>query len=329
VNEHPSNPRAGDRNVDPDASPFHRGEQAIQRRLGVREKIEDFGRRGIRDFMPDQHRQFFAQLPMFLIGSADGQQRPWASLLIGEPGFIQSPDPKLLRIAVTPAAEDPFASSLREGATVGGLGIELETRRRNRVNGKVAIEGGNGFSIRVDQSFGNCAKYIQARAPRFATPLSQPNGQRSIRRFTHLDAECRVLVARSDTFFIASQFGEDPDHSRHGLDVSHRGGPPGFLTWQDDQTLLWPDYRGNFFFNTYGNIELDPRCGLLILDFVTGGILQLTGRAEVLWDPRPDDPVFEGAQRSVRFHLDQGIHARAAVPFEWDFLGQAREFKTP
>ncbi|MGZ5873248.1 MAG: pyridoxamine 5'-phosphate oxidase family protein [Bradyrhizobium sp.] len=329
--KHSSRPQMRDQSTGTDASPFHRGEQAIQRRLGVRGKIEDFGRRGIRDLMPEQHRQFFAQLPIFLIGSADEQQRPWASLLVGEPGFIHSPHPKLLRIAAVPSADDPFASSLRDGAPIGGLGIEFETRRRNRVNGKVAVDGGgDGFVIRVDQSFGNCAKYIQARAPRFVRPLSQPNGQRSIHRFTHLDSECRALVARSDTFFIASQFGEKPDHGRHGLDVSHRGGPPGFLTWEDDQTLLWPDYRGNFFFNTFGNIELDPRCGLLILDFDTGDTLQLTGRAEVLWNARHDDPVFEGAQRSVRFHLDQGIHARAAMPFAWDFLGQAREFsKTP
>jgi uncharacterized protein len=325
--KHSSHPQVRDHNADTDASPFHRGEQVIQQRLGVREKIEDFGRRGIRDFMPEQHRQFFTQLPMFLIGSADGQQRPWASILVGEPGFIHSPIPKLLHIAATPSAEDPFAQSLRDGATIGGLGIEFNTRRRNRVNGKAALdEGGDGFNIRVDQSFGNCAKYIQARKPRFVRQASQLNGQRSVRRFAHFDGECRALLARSDTFFIASQFGDDPGDGRHGLDVSHRGGPPGFLTPENDQTLLWPDYRGNFFFNTFGNIELDPRCGLLILDFETGDTVQLTGTAEVLWDTQHDDPVFEGAQRSVRFHLGHGIHVRGAMPFAWDFLGQAKQF---
>jgi len=327
MSKHSSHPRVHDQNADTDASPFHRGEQAIQQRLGMREKIEDFGRRGIRDFMPEQHRLFFGQLPMFLIGSADRQQRPWASLLVGAPGFIHSPNPKLLHIAATPSVEDPFAESLRDGATIGGLGIEFNTRRRNRVNGQAVLhEGGGGFNIRVDQSFGNCAKYIQARKPRFVRQRSRPNEQRSVRRFTHFDGECRALVARTDTFFIATQFGDDPGDGRHGLDVSHRGGPLGFLTLEDDQTLLWPDYRGNFFFNTFGNIELDPRCGLLILDFETGDTLQLTGTAEVLWDTERDDPVLEGAQRSVRFYLDFGIHVRSAMPFAWDFLGQAREF---
>lgn len=330
--KHSSHPRAhDDLNSDDHASPFHRGEHAIQHRLGMREKIEVFGRRGIRDFMPEQHRQFFSQLPMFLIGSADRQQRPWASLLVGEPGFIHSPNPKLLHIAAMPSAEDPFAGSLRDGATIGGLGIEFNTRRRNRINGKAGLdEGVGGFNIRVDQSFGNCAKYIQARKPHLVRQISQLNGERSIRRFTHFDRERRALLARSDTFFVASQFGDDPGDGRHGIDVSHRGGPPGFLIPEDDQTLLWPDYRGNYFFNTFGNIELDPRCGLLILDFETGDTIQLTGTAEVLWDFQHDDPVFEGAQRSVRFHLGYGIHARSAMPFAWDLLGQAREFsETP
>jgi predicted pyridoxine 5'-phosphate oxidase superfamily flavin-nucleotide-binding protein len=327
MSEDTSQSRARDQNADSEDSPFHRGERIIQQRLGVSEKIEDFGRRGIRDFMPEQHRLFFTQLPMFLIGSADSGQRPWASILVGEPGFIHSPDPKRLHIAAMPSAEDPFTESLRDGAMVGGLGIELDTRRRNRVNGKAALdEGGGGFSIRVDQSFGNCAKYIQARKPRFARQPSLQDGQRSIRRFTHFDSVCRAMLARSDTFFIASQFGDDPRDGRRGMDVSHRGGPPGFLAQVDDQTLLWPDYRGNFFFNTFGNIELDPRCGLLILDFETGDTLQLTGTAEVLWDAGHADSAFEGAQRSVRFYLGEGIHVRSALPFAWEFLGQAPQF---
>jgi hypothetical protein len=43
------------------SSPFHRGEQAAQQRLGVREQMERFGSRVIRDYMPDQHREFYGQ----------------------------------------------------------------------------------------------------------------------------------------------------------------------------------------------------------------------------------------------------------------------------
>ncbi|WP_455734287.1 hypothetical protein, partial [Burkholderia stabilis] len=44
-----------------DTAPFHAGELAVQQRAGVTEAAGAAGRRGIRRFMPDQHRTFFAQ----------------------------------------------------------------------------------------------------------------------------------------------------------------------------------------------------------------------------------------------------------------------------
>ncbi len=309
-----------------DLSPFHRGELAVQRRLKVSEKVDRFGKVAIRDFMPEQHREFFSELPTFFIGSVDAQERPWASVLYGRPGFIQSPTERLLRFASYPPAQDPFAGSLRSGAVVGGLGIEFHSRRRNRVNGKLTVGADRrGFDIRVDQSFGNCAKYIQARVARRVGDPSD-TGERRVRRFTRFDGECAAILGRCDTFFIASRFGADPNDRRHGVDVSHRGVPAGLLLAVDDRTLRWPDYRGNFFFNTFGNIELDPRCGLLIVDFDTGDTLQLTGTANVLWEAPSDDPSSQGAQRAVEFRLELGIHVANALPFTWDFVEQAPQF---
>ena len=51
------------------ASPFHSGETAVQERLGVRDKIEPFAKRVVRDHMPDQHREFFGELPFVLAGT--------------------------------------------------------------------------------------------------------------------------------------------------------------------------------------------------------------------------------------------------------------------
>lgn len=56
--------------------------------------------------------------------------------------------------------------------------------------------------------------------------------------------------------------------------------------------LIWPEYRENFYFNALGNLLLNPACGLLIPDFETGGILQITGAAELVWSPVKD---FEAA----------------------------------
>jgi uncharacterized protein len=75
-----------------DDSPYHDGEIAMQERAGVRSRAERLGRHGIRDFMPDQHRELFTKLPYLLVGSVDAAGQPHASILVGRPGFMRSPD---------------------------------------------------------------------------------------------------------------------------------------------------------------------------------------------------------------------------------------------
>jgi predicted pyridoxine 5'-phosphate oxidase superfamily flavin-nucleotide-binding protein len=307
-------------NIEQD-SPYHSGEREIQTRAGVRDRAEALGRMSIRHAMPDQHRMFYAQLPIFFVGSADRQQRPWASVIVGRPGFLQSPDPKRLDVNARPLPGDPLNENLHDGALVGALGIEFHTRRRNRVNGKVALTP-TGFAINVDQSFGNCPQYIQAR-------LFHPSEGRGVvapQRVAHIDGDAEAIINRADTFFIASQHQGETSDPCNGVDLSHRGGRPGFVRKIDAQTLRWPDYRGNAFFNTLGNIAADPRCGLLFVDFDSGDVLQLTGRAKVLWEWDKSDPHWQGAGRLVDFTLDEGVLLKEALPLSWDYLSQAPQF---
>jgi uncharacterized protein len=325
--EHNSGPSAG---VDAVDSAFHAGERAIQERVGVREKIEPYGRKGIRSFMPEQHRELFEKLPFLIVGTADPQDRVWAGMLAGEPGFMHSPDPVTLRIDAQPASGDPLQAGWHDGAPVGALGIELHTRRRNRLNGVLAFDRDRrAFSILVDQSFGNCPKYIQARKPQLVRTPSVPVQPDNVRQFTDFDEQARKVVARSDTFFVASRYGDRSQDKRHGIDVSHRGGRPGFVVMPDSKTLVWPDYRGNFFFNTLGNLAADPRCGLFLIDFGTGDTLQLTGHAQVIWEWDRQDSAVEGAQRLVQFELERGAYTRGGSPFEWVFQGAAPQFDSP
>lgn len=305
-------------------SPYHAGECEMQARVGVRERVEAAGRISIRRFMPDQHRTFFTQLPAFFVGSSDSRRRPWASVLTGKPGFLQSPDSKRLDVHAKPISGDPLSENLHDGAKVGALGLEFHTRRRNRVNGRVELMS-DGFAILVDQSFGNCPQYIQARQFHFHPEAKQSRSRRS----GSVEPDTRRLIERADTFFIASQSANDSDDWRDGIDISHRGGRPGFVRVENDRTLAWPDYRGNFFFNTLGNIAADPRCGLLFIDFESGDVAQLTGRAEILWDWDRNDPHWRDAQRLVRFALDEAIHTSDAIALSWDFLSQAPQFSRP
>lgn len=304
------------------ASPFHAGELAVQRRAGVAEHADASGRIGIRGFMPEQHRTFFAQLPWFIVGGVDADGQPWATLRAGEPGFVASPDPVTLRVAGGALRDDPLAGAWRPGAPFGGLGIELPTRRRNRVNGVVTALDGAALSIAVTQSFGNCPKYIQRRTPEPAAP-AWPAAP--LRRASALDEADRALIARADTFFVASA-NLDPDaHHARGVDVSHRGGLPGFVRVDDTRTLTVPDYSGNRYFNTLGNFVSNPRAGLLFVDFERGDLLYVAARAEIVWDG-PDLAAFEGAQRLVRFHLSEVRRSEAALPFRWSAAEYAPQF---
>jgi ferredoxin-NADP reductase/predicted pyridoxine 5'-phosphate oxidase superfamily flavin-nucleotide-binding protein len=302
-------------------NPFHAGEQAVHERLGIRERMVGLGQRVIRTAMPEQHQRFFEQLPFLLVGSVDAAGRPWASTLVGRPGFVQAPGPQRLDFHVRPIPGDPLAEGLFPGAQLGFLGIELHTRRRNRVNGHVLAADDRGFVVEVDQSVGNCPQYIQGREfkwVRDATDL-QP---RAIEALSVLDAEACALIGRSDTLFVATQapaLASDPDaKTGRGADVSHRGGRAGFVKIEDERTLLVPDFTGNFFFMTLGNLQLNPRAGVLFIDFDTGDLLTLTGTAEVVWEGE-ELKAFDGAERAWRFRLESGWRLREALPLRWAF----------
>ena len=295
-------------------STWHAGEKAIQEKVGVVDRMEIVGKRVVRDYMPDQHREFYHQLPFIVLGSVDDAGDAWATFLTGKPGFISSPTPVSLAIEATPDPSDPASQGMREDSAIGLLGIELNTRRRNRVNGflRAAADGALGFD--VDQSFGNCPQYIQLRDYRFIRDPSEPfDGQ--IETSSELDEEARRMIKAADTLFVASYAERD---DRRQTDVSHRGGKAGFVRVADDGTLTIPDFAGNLFFATLGNILLNGKAGLVFLDFETGDVLQMTGDAKVLLDS-PKIAAFQGAERLWTFRARRVVRRRGALALRFSF----------
>lgn len=290
---------------------WHEGEVALQRGLGVDRRMAEIGARVVRDHMPEQHRAFFAQLPFLVVGAVDRDGDVWATLLGGPPGFARSPDPKQLRIGTEPDPGDPAAGGLRPGDAVGLLGIELHTRRRNRMNGRIAgPDGAPGFAVTVEHSFGNCPQYIQLRDWQVIEDRPAP----VIERFGRIEGAAAAAIARADTFFVASYADLDPVGRQ--VDVSHRGGKAGFVRQEPDGALTIPDFAGNLHFNTLGNILLNPRAGLVFPDFETGDLLQLTGEAELLLDA-PEIAAFQGAERLWRFRPRHILLRRGALPLRF------------
>jgi predicted pyridoxine 5'-phosphate oxidase superfamily flavin-nucleotide-binding protein/NAD(P)H-flavin reductase len=293
-------------------SPFHAGEQAVQERMGVRD-IEDWARKVVRPFMPQDHRDFHTALPFLVAAARDYEGRPWATLLTGPEDFITSPDPGSLVMATKPIVGDALETTLSSGTHLGLLGIELAKRRRNRVNGRVDTDDAGRLVFSVDQAFGNCPQYIREREWR----RIDDNQAGLPRRGSRLTPAQRDWIIAADTFFIASGFQGSANRPTDGMDASHRGGEPGFIKVLDDTSIRFPDFAGNNHFNTIGNLVLDPRAGFLFVDFVSGSLLQLTGKATIDWD---SDAVasIPGARRLVTFHIEEIIELPSAVALRWD-----------
>lgn len=296
--------------------PWHSGEVALQTRMGVAERMATIGRRVIHEFMPDQHRDFYEQLPFVALGTVDADGNAWATLIAGEPGFMSSPDRRSLDIRHPRNNVDPADAGLDDGAAVGLLGIELHTRRRNRMNGRVKRMDSSTFTITVEQSFGNCPQYIQLRNWHFK-PAEDDEVESAPLRSDQLSHATRLIITQADTFFVSSYIEGDSGDMQ--VDVSHRGGKPGFIRIDDKGVLTIPDFAGNLHFNTLGNIQLNPRVGLIFIDFESGDMLHLSGDAEIVFDS-PEIEAFQGAERLWRFTPRIVILRAAAMPLRWTFF---------
>ena len=299
--------------VEMPASPWHAGERLLQEHVGVAARMAQIGPKVLRDYMPDQHRDFYAQLPLLLAGAVDPAGDPWAGALEGEPGFAWSPDPRVLRVAAMPDADDPLAAGLGPGKALGLLGIELQTRRRNRVNGLVSAWDGRRFEVTVGRPSATVRSTSRRANGIFAR--ARPALRRRRAGIGGLDAAAAALIRRSDTFFVAS-YADTPEGGRQ-VDISHRGGRPGFVR-VDGDVLTIPDFSGNRYFNTLGNLAANPRAGLLFIDFERGDTLQLSGPTELVLEG-PEVASFEGAERLWRVRARRAVRRPGALALRWRF----------
>jgi predicted pyridoxine 5'-phosphate oxidase superfamily flavin-nucleotide-binding protein len=294
-------------------SPWHEGELAIQRSVGVVERMDGPGRNFVRKAMPEQHRAFFPMLPFVVLGAVDAKGDVWATVRAERPGFMASPEPEILEVGLPRDPADPADAGMEDGDAIAMLGIQLETRRRNRLNGVIRRTDAKGFDVRVGQSFGNCPQYIQPRSAAFVRDPDMPTATQPLHS-GQLDDRALGMVEGADTFFVASYV--DRANGERQVDVSHRGGNAGFVRVGADGVLTIPDFAGNRFFNTLGNILVNSKAGLVFVDFETGDMLQMTGNAEVLLDS-PDIATFQGAERLWRFTPEEIVLRPDALPLRW------------
>jgi ferredoxin-NADP reductase/predicted pyridoxine 5'-phosphate oxidase superfamily flavin-nucleotide-binding protein len=324
-----SNPYAHYYPQDWPSNPFHDGEVFMQKKEKVHERVMSYAPRVIRPYMPEQHVDFYVNQPFLVAAARDQEGNMWSTFLMnehGNVGFLTSPDLATLAIDASPFPGDVLYNAFEKmGSTadVGLLGIELATKRRNRVNGVVSRKSENGpLMFYVTQSFGNCPQYIKQRqwwteatsSTRKTTRDACPRSYAA-----ELSNEQINRVQSAETIFVATGYRGEGDDARFGNDASHRGGPAGFVIVKDGKTLILPEFSGNNHFNSLGNLILDTRMGISFPSFENGGMLQLSGRAEVDLDKTRASEMYPGALRLITFHIERVNDIEAGTfPLRWN-----------
>src|SRR5579863_10010010 len=175
---------------------FHSGEIAVQERAGVRDIANDVGE-GIADHLPPGAIEFLGRRPMAVLGTVDSRGNVWASVVTGDPGFIETVDARTLRIATLITPSDPLVRNLATAGHIALFAPDFVSSRRVRVNGRGVIKDG-AIYLTTDEVYGNCRRYLQER---IFVGTREPQANRNARAADTLTASDQDQISHADTFF--------------------------------------------------------------------------------------------------------------------------------
>lgn len=318
--------------------PWHEGEERMHRLTKVENQENPNS-----PYLTPGAAQMLQRAPLLALGTVDGEGRPWATLWGGETPLAQPVAQSVVGIrTMVDSKYDPVVDVLyggcadgeviREqgvGRMVSALTIDLEKRRRVKLYGRMvagalgnigphndtespASVGQVQLVVKIEQSLGNCPKYINCK--RIYPVLPEP---KSISDTTPLPQEALGLIAKADTIFISSC-----DHDKD-MDMNIRGGPPGFVRVQSNNdsstVLVWPEYSGNNLYQTLGNLQTSPKAGLVFPDFETGDVLYVTGDTEILIG-KEANALIPRSRIAVRLTLTGARFVQKGLPFRGELL---------
>ncbi|KAK4461583.1 hypothetical protein QBC42DRAFT_178209 [Cladorrhinum samala] len=306
---------------------WHAGEQAVHKLLRVstssRQNPTSYG-------LPPSYARRVAVSPLVAIGALDDQGRPWTTVWGGQRGFIRPVAQGILGLnSVVDKANDPVLKSLLggvpdgevlqtdEGKPISALSIDLESRDRVKLAGKMVVGTVAGrpgttdavgevqMALHIQESLGNCPKYLNKKAIRAHLPSPE-----LVSSALPLSDEALSLISRADMFFLTST-------NNRTMDTNHRGGAPGFLrvlsnSPSDGVTLIYPEYSGNRLYQTLGNLHLNPLIGIAVPDYATSSVLHLTGSAAILVNPAH---LLPHAKLAVKITVESAVLIRDSLPF--------------
>lgn len=335
------------------ASEWHEGEKAIHKRAHLDFREDN----PTSPFLTPMAAHQISRYPLMAIGTLDEHDRPWCTLWgSGEPPLSQPVAQSVIAIkSSVDASFDPVVQAIwkgkdngeiiREegkGRLVSGLSISLEERGRVKLAGRLIAgaldanstpegqsnehEGKSGsiqLVAKIDQSLGNCPKYLNKKTITSSAPKPV-----LLSESPHLSQEALDLIERADMFFVASV------HEHEDMDANHRGGPPGFIRIEQPENpdegsiLVWPEYSGNNLYQTLGNLEATPKAGLVIPDFDTGDVLYLTGTTKILVGAEASR-VIAKTKLAVRLNITAARLVQNGLPFRGRPVQDATSGRSP
>ncbi len=295
-------------------SKYHRGEIEVQELAGARRNAE-FLTGMFYSSMPPTAASFVDTINFAAMTWHDSENRLWITPLSGQAGFMHVIDPKTISVDLSTGSVPVAGLNDFHGDKVALILLDFERRRRMRVNGTAhsANEQNDQLLVTVEQTYGNCPKYIQRRTPAEGHP-DRHDKFPAFEEKHDLDKQMQTLINNSDTFLIGTYASPDGGGGG-GADASHRGGSPGFVT-ADEHTVRWRDFPGNNMFNTLGNIQVNRDTALLFVDFAKGNALALSGKVESF---APSSGGKSAAEETV-FTVHSARFLPGALAQTWKFL---------
>ena len=316
-------------------------------------------------FLTPRAASMASRYSLMALGTLDSTDQPWCTVWgTGEPPLAQAVAQSVLGIkSVVDGSFDPVVQELfggkmdgevvREdepGHMVSALSIHLEERGRVKLYGRMVAGAASTLPdtpkpssdsegtaaevqlvLKIEQSLGNCPKYLNKKKIISNTPSPRLISTSSI-----LDPEAIDLIHRADLLFIASA------HEHEDMDLNHRGGPAGFIrvsnpppissdndaASQAGSVIVWPEYSGNNLYQTLGNLVSTPRAGICIPDFESADVLYLTGTTEVLVG---DDAagVIAKSNLAVKLTVTGSRYVKNGLPFKGINIDDGSEGRSP
>ncbi|MDO5289023.1 MAG: pyridoxamine 5'-phosphate oxidase family protein [Pseudomonadota bacterium] len=125
----------------------------------------------------------------------------------------------------------------------------------------------------------------------------------------------RFLLAQPFCFIATASDQGACDCSFRGRQHHPPNDPEPLLAIPDEHTLILPDYPGNQFFNSIGNLLTNPHIGLLFIDFASATRVRINGTARVHDDTGDHWQTWPAAERLIEVSVQQAYpNCRARIP---------------